>query len=307
MKIIKHYLVIFVLLWVNLAIADSSVVNSSKPNLIPTEIYGAKDAPIKIRIANGGAGPTGIFRALAEDYLKLTKQHFAIAWYRNISANSLKLLHAKQVDVAIIYEPASTLHAVENGWGSHLSLIFNDHFLITGPKNNPANIEHTDTPASAFSKIAKTGASSSMYSDKGLFLSRNDSSGTNTKEQHIWQLSNLMPWNQRAGWYVKSSVFPKEALLQADKNSLYTITDRGTWLTNRKALKNTVIYLQGSDMLKNPAFGMLSQNPSPMAIDFLNYLRSPRAQHLIANYGKNSNLGAALFTPAYSASMSSSR
>jgi hypothetical protein len=65
-----------------------------------------------------------------------------------------------------------------------------------------------------------------------------------------------------------------------------------------------VIYLQGGAILKNPAFALLSQNPSPLAIDFLNYLRSPRAQHLIANYGKNSNLGAALFTPAYSVNQS---
>src|SRR4051812_40406692 len=72
--------------------------------LKPEEIYGVPYAPIKIRLSNGGAGPTGLLRALAEDYLHSRHKKFAIAWYKNMSKNTLYELEHGVVDMALAYE-----------------------------------------------------------------------------------------------------------------------------------------------------------------------------------------------------------
>ena len=42
---------------------------------------------------------------------------------------------------------------------------------------------------------------------------------------------------RKARWYQKFHVFPKDALLKSDQESLYTLTDYGTWLSNLKQIK----------------------------------------------------------------------
>ena len=130
-----------------------------------------------------------------------------------------------------------------------------------------------------------------------MFLSRDDHSGTNIKEQKLWAMSGRAPWEGDSPWYYKYHVFPKEALLKADEMTLYTITDKGTWLNNKNAIKNSVIYVQGGAELLNPCFALLTKKPTKRALDFLNYLKSKRAQALLETFGKD-RLGEALFTPA---------
>jgi hypothetical protein len=66
-----------------------------------------------------------------------------------------------------------------------------------------------------------------------------------------------------SNWYVKQQVFPADALKKADKEGLYTLTDRGTLLANHKELKNTAVYIQlpaeswnGSSRIKTVYFAV---------------------------------------------------
>ena len=260
----------------------------------PKEIYGKATQNIGIRIGNGGAGPTGILRALAEDYIQQTHAKFAIAWYQDISPNTLKQLQLGTIDIALVYEKAQGEKAQKDGWATHYTPIFNDHFILVGPKTNPAYITQEDTPTTAFQKISHLENTTSHT----LFLSRDDQSGTNIKEQKLWLQINQQPWVSKNTWYYKYHAFPKDALIESDKKSLYTITDRGTWLSNEKALQTLQVYTQSGEELLNPCFALLGTAPSKNTLDFLTYLKSERAQTLITNFGKDKFNGHALFTKA---------
>lgn len=269
-------------------------VDTRQVSAIPKEIYGNKNNPIGLKIGNGGAGPTGILKALAEDFLSQKNYDYSIAWYQDISPNTLQQLKNSVIDIALVYERAQGDKALNEGWATNYTAVFNDHFIIIGPKENPANILKKDSVRSAFRKISDYGEENSQ----NIFLSRDDNSGTNVKEKTIWDAISLKPWHAENQWYYKFHTFPKEALLEADKKHLYTITDFATFLSNRAALKNSVIYVRGSDWLLNPCFALLQKKPSKDALEFLDYLKSERGQKLIADFGKDKYDGETLFTRA---------
>ena len=281
---------IFFLTFINATQAvDTRQINSS-----PKEIYGEQKQNIRLRIANGGAGPTGILRALSEDYLKISGKKYAIAWYQNISINALEQLKKGTIDIALVYERKQGDDAVKQGWATNSTPIFNDHFLIVGPKSNPADLDKSDSIQNLFIKIAKVG----NKINQPLFMSRDDNSGTNVKERSIWKAVDLEPWKGRNKWYFKYPTFPQDALIYSNDHQLYSVTDWGTWLFNRDKVQNLEIYLQGGKSLLNHCFALLGKKPSAEALEFLKYLKSDRAQKLIANFGKDHYNGQPLFTAA---------
>lgn len=231
---------------------------------------------------------------MAEDYLKSAGKDYAIAWYQDITINTLTQLKNGVIDIALIYERSQGEAAEKEGWAKNYTPIFNDHFLIVGPKDNPAKLRKFYSAAVAFLKIARFGDKSSAR----IFLSRNDNSGTNVKERSIWNGLNLEPWNGENSWYFKYSVFPRDALIYSEKNSLYTITDWGTWLANQSGLQNLRIYVRGGKVLLNPCFALTGKNPSTETLEFLNYLKGERGQKIISDFGKKTHNGLAFFTPA---------
>jgi tungstate transport system substrate-binding protein len=262
-------------------------------SLVPKEIYGTKTENIKIRIGNGGAGPTGILRALAEDFIEDSGVDYSIAWYQDISPNALKQLKNGTIDIALVYEKSQGDKAQKEGWARNYTPVFNDHFLVVGPKTNPAKLIQNDSAIVAFSKIAAYGKKKMQ----NVFLSRDDNSGTNIKELEIWRMAKLAPAETEPNWYFKYHAFPKDALLYANTNSLYLLTDFGTWLSNKDLTTNSQIYSQGQEQLLNQCFALLGNQPRSEAIAFLDYLKSERAQKLIAEFGKE-KYGMPLFTPA---------
>lgn len=258
----------------------------------PTEIYGPAKAEIALILGNGGAGPTCVLQALSEDFIALEDLNIRIAWIQSISRLTLENLKEKVLDISLTYESQPEFQALREGWASNRTLVFNDHFIIVGPKNNPAGVLPSDSPEEAFTKIAS----------KGKFFSRNDLSGSNQRERMIWQSIGIRPWENNSEWYVTETLFPTDSLRKSDKENLYTLTDRGTLIALQSELSNMAVYVQQSENLMNRCHALLQNNPSPLAIKFLDYLKSPRAQALIATYmGKNKNCThcCPLFTPAH--------
>jgi len=257
--------------------------NTTIRNLNPKEIYGDPNTDIELKISNGGAGPTGIIRKLAEDYISSLKNpNFHISWYQNISNISLSLVIEKLVDLSLVYEPKEVKEAIDNNLiNKNMNRIFNDHFILVGPKDNSLNITSKDSIESTFEKIYKYSEESN---NKFTFLSRDDLSGTNTKERYIWSKINKTPYDLK--WYLKYTVFPKEALIKADEEGLYTITDFGTWLATLNLIRNTQIYTRGGEIMLNPCLAIMQKDPSQIAVDFMNYLVSANAQNLIKEFGK---------------------
>lgn len=112
----------------------------------PTETYyGAAEnntSPVKLRIANGGAGQSGLLRALADafidDQISETKcAPFAIAWIKSDTTASFNHLADNSADLSITYNAAAEQIAIAQGIADKTVYAFRDHFLLVG-KHNPA-------------------------------------------------------------------------------------------------------------------------------------------------------------------------
>lgn len=246
----------------------------------PTEVYGPKDAQIELILGNGGAGPTCLLQELVEDFISHHELNIQVGWIQTITRLTLENLKEGVIDMSLTYEAEPELAAIKEGFATERTLVFNDHFILVGPKSNPAGISKEDTVEEAFNKIANSESS---------FFSRNDHSGSNERERSVWNRLQLQPWESLPSWYVTENLFPIDSLIRSDKEGHYTLTDRGTLLATKEVLSNTAVYLQNGEILMNRCHAMLQKNPRPYAQLFLDYLKSERAQHLISTYPGKKN------------------
>ncbi len=180
--------------------------------------YGKETATFKL--ATGSPGELGLLKELADAFNE--KNHTSMCWVKAGSGKSLKLLHAKEVDVIMVHAPAAEKKAVADGWATKRSLIGSNEFYIVGPKDDPAGIATATSAAEAYTKIAQKQA---------RFLSRGDNSGTNKKELAIWKKAGITP----AGtWYIITKDFMMATLKKTNEERGYFMTDSSTWVAGKK-------------------------------------------------------------------------
>ena len=106
----------------------------------PAEIYSTHDnstSPIRLRIATGGAGQSGLIRALAEAFIKETVhksgcETFSVAWLASDTSQSFNYLASKSADLAITYIPAAERIAVRQGVADRRVYAWRDHWMLVG-------------------------------------------------------------------------------------------------------------------------------------------------------------------------------
>ncbi|MBI5563486.1 MAG: substrate-binding domain-containing protein, partial [Chloroflexi bacterium] len=106
-------------------------------------------------------------------------------------------------------------------------VMYND-FILLGSKDDPAKINGAATVKDAFKAIMAASA---------MFASRGDKSGTNTKELGIWSSMGVTPTKEMT-WYQALGQGMGETLIFAYETKSYTLSDRGTWLSQRANLPN---------------------------------------------------------------------
>ncbi|MGL4607339.1 MAG: substrate-binding domain-containing protein [Eubacteriaceae bacterium] len=194
-----------------------------------------------------------------------------------------------EADVLLVHARAQEDQFVADGYGpERFDVMYND-FVILGPKDDPAKLKNTasDNAVKAFTDIANL---------PGTFLSRDDKSGTNTKELEIWKAANITP---EGDWYVKTGTGMGETLTMANEKLGYTIADRATY-ANMADKIDLVVLTEGDPLLFNP-YGVIAVNPSinPQinaegAQSFIDWILSPETQKSIGNYQIN---GSPVFIP----------
>lgn len=195
-------------------------------------------------------------------------------------------------DVVMVHARSLEDEFMRDGYGvNRRDLMFND-FVVLGPEDDPAGIEGANSAAVAFATIAESEAS---------FISRGDNSGTHSKERAVWEKAGVDPGGD---WYRETGQGMGEVLNIANEQGAYTISDRGTYLSQRSEI-DLAILLQGPieggpELLANP-YGIMAVNPAvhdnvnyDLAMAYIGYVTSPDAQELIANYESN---GEQLFFP----------
>ncbi|KAF9443917.1 hypothetical protein P691DRAFT_796946 [Macrolepiota fuliginosa MF-IS2] len=229
---------------------------------------------VGLRIANGGAGQSGLIGAWANsfiNYMVERKHHepFTVEWYLGDTTESIGFLQNKQVDVAVTYNEAAESQVNDAGLLSAWLYGFRDHFYFVGPPSNPAQLGTNDTILLMARKIVQTGnEQAAVPPTTGLstrFLSRYDKSATNIKESEIFIKIGQVPWAYAySKWYHQYPRFPLQALEAASLLGEYTLTDRGTWLSSTPDVQSKLtIYKAGTDnetdLLLNPAHVLIAK------------------------------------------------
>jgi tungstate transport system substrate-binding protein len=243
---------------------------------------------------------------------------------------------SERVNLIIVHSPTLEKPFWENGHSVEArgrSVWFNT-YVIPGPTGDPAGVEAADAhnAVGAFVKIYEAGKAG-----KATFVSRNDESGTNTKEQEIWRQAHeanpavevhevaakrFIPFEEGhlATWYKETGQTQGENLKTtnacAATEGCYTLVDKGTylWQSAHGESPNLKLVSQenessapgGISELTNPFHAYIVKNAPNQAgaEDLMQFLVSPKFQAEVAKFPKTATEKS--FTPDAYPSIASS-
>lgn len=205
------------------------------------------------------------------------------------TGQAIELGEAGDADVILVHARSREDAFVADGHGTaRFDVMYND-FILVGPADDPAGIQGMELASDALNAIAETEA---------IFASRGDDSGTHSKERSLWEAAGL-PSDIEADWYKSLGQGMGDTLRFANESGAYTITDRGTFLSQRDNLPNLVIMVGGESIeenadltLYNP-YGVIPVNPdkgninSDLANEFVEWITSVETQAVIAEFGSD--------------------
>ncbi|KAL3426545.1 extracellular solute-binding protein family 1 [Phlyctema vagabunda] len=239
--------------------------------VVPAEVYtigsiNSPAAPVKLRIATGGAGQSGLIGALAKGFIAHEVSttgcaDFAVAWLLSDTSASFNYLGSRSADLSITYHKIAEGIAMRQGIADRREYAWRDHWLLVGPQNDPAklSVEGELTIYEHFARLFQAAIETASSPSPVRFLSRYDKSAANIKESNLWSAIGQTPWSYPySTWYHRYVDFPFAALKAAAQLGEYTITDRGTWLAVEPWIRERMeVFKLGTDdeddPLLNPA------------------------------------------------------
>nr|MDO8109722.1 substrate-binding domain-containing protein [Candidatus Sigynarchaeota archaeon] len=206
-------------------------------------------------------------------------------------------------DLLLVHSRASELAFVADGNGSRRACFMFNDFILVGPTADPAGIL-----SGAPNNITKAfWYCHDNLTDKEVnpFVSRNDSSGTHTKEKDIWKLApphkSYTAITTGHPWYLCANTGMGATLTMTNEKNGYTLTDRATWWSMITSLTNlkSVCENDSSGIMINPYSLILvnsTRHPNvnqPLAEKFVAFCLSDYGLAKVANY---TAYGHSLFT-----------
>lgn len=194
-----------------------------------------------------------------------------------------------EADVLLTHAQEAEKKVVDSGAVRNYQLVMHNDFVIVGPPGDPARVKGKSS-IEAFKAIAAKGV---------IFISRGDNSGTQKKELSIWKKAKLNPGG--AKWYLESGQGMGATLLMASEKQGYTLTDRATYLAQKKNVELAILS-EGDKTLLN-IYHVMEVNPDKFskvnaagAKAFVEFMISPETQKMIGDFGKD-KFGQPLFFP----------
>ncbi len=210
------------------------------------------------------------------------------------------ILDARQgvADAIMVHARSKELRFMKDGYGVDRKVFAYNFFLIVGPEDDPAGIRGLP-PAEALEKIASAGKAG-----KARWVSRDDGSGTNTKEIQLWKKAGYNYSEIKdEQWFVSTGSGMGNTLRYTSSVRGYTLTDRGTYLKFKKdGLIDLVPLVDRGEELIN-VYSIIIVNPEKFKKDFNGaiklekWLISEEGQRIIGDFGKDT-YGEPLFYPA---------
>ena len=202
------------------------------------------------------------------------------------SGQAIAMGEKGEADVLLTHAPDAERKVLAGGSVINRRLVMHNDFVIIGPEGDPAKIKGK-TAQEAFAAITAVQA---------VFVSRGDNSGTDQLEKKLWSQAGIKP---SGAWYQEAGAGMGQTLKIADEKRGYTVTDRATYLAQKKTLSLPIL-IEGDAKLLN-IYHVMEVNPekfakvnAPGAKAFSDFLLSAEGQALIAAFGKD-KFGQALF------------
>jgi tungstate transport system substrate-binding protein len=204
-------------------------------------------------------------------------------------------------DMIMVHDPSQETTFLTGGYGVNRKIIAYNFFIIVGPENDPANVNGM-APVDAMKKIAQLG-----QDGQAIWVSRNDGSGTNSKEKALWKAAgfNYTQLTQETSWFKSTGLSMGATLLVADQLGGYTLSDTGTYLAyyDNGNIQLKILVQASKDLLNvysviadNPLNANLTNTHFDAEMLFIKFIVSDEGQQLIANYGVTT-YGQSLFSP----------
>jgi tungstate transport system substrate-binding protein len=185
------------------------------------------------------------------------------------SGRALRMLSLGDADVVISHAPRQEAAALaEHADWTYRKILFND-FLIVGSEKDPARVADATDAVDAFRRIAAVDAA---------FVSRADQSGTEEREQRLWDEAGTSLPPDRV---ISTGQGMSATLRIASELEAYTLTDRGTYLQLRGRLRLTELH-SGDPRLLN-TYAVIAPRSTPAAQTFALWLAHGRGRQELAD------------------------
>ena len=196
------------------------------------------------------------------------------------TGQALYIAQNGDADVLLVHHRPSEEQFISQGHGvTRYDLMYNDYILV-GPRDDPASVLFAANVIGAVQRIA---------TNKSLFVSRGDDSGTHKKELELWNQSGIDTAKVGNGWYQETGRGMGGTLNMASALDAYTLTDRATWLKFGNKGRLDILF-QSDPPLFNP-YGIILVNPEKHphiktrdGQTFIEWMLSEAGQTLIADY-----------------------
>ena len=235
---------------------------------------------------------SGLLDALLPDFeasTGLTVRALAVG-----SGAALRMGAEGNVDVLLTHAPSAEEALVASGVALARRPFMENHFVIAGPPEDPADVRGAGTAADAFARIAASGAP---------YTSRADDSGTHRRERALFESAGLDPDAEFPG-LVRTGTGMGLTLQVAGERRAYVLSDLGTFLAFRERVGLVSLSRESPD-LRN-VYSVLRIDPARFpgrvnargAERFEAFLMDADTQRRIGRFGRE-RFGRPLFRPLH--------
>lgn len=205
---------------------------------------------------------------------------------------ALRMGREGNADVLLTHAPEAEARLVVSGEALDRRPFMENHFVIVGPREDPAGVADADSPEDAFRRMQAAGSP---------YVSRADDSGTHKREVALLEAAGLPA---DGGWqgFAETGQGMGLTLMVAGERRAYALADIGTFLAFRDRIE-LVSLSQPAASLRN-VYAVLRIDPerfrrevrSRGATQFADFLLEPDTQSRIAAFGRE-RFGRPLFRP----------
>jgi tungstate transport system substrate-binding protein len=204
------------------------------------------------------------------------------------SGQAVELGRRGEADVVLAHSPSAERALLESGVAGSRERVMHNDFVLLGPDSDPARARGRRA-VTALRRIAAANAP---------FVSRGDDSGTHAMELSLWRRAGAEP---RGSWYQETGSGMGATLAIAAEKGAYTLSDRGTYLSNAQARDLAVMVDGGPGLLNVYHVIDITERAGPRVNArggeaFADWILTGFAQDLIRDFGRE-EYGRALFTP----------